>query len=94
MSNVPLADQIAEKGEALDYGIAFELLSKPTQELDDTQLLLIANDLRTKRIKFLNGVADRPGSTAKPKKAPITEEEKKLKTEHLKQQLKLGGLEI
>jgi hypothetical protein len=93
---VPLADKIAEKGEQMDYGIAFSLLSKPTLELTDHDLLLIANDLRAKRVKFLQGIADRPGSTRRVTKAKPTEEEKAARTEHLKQQLAsgLGGLEI
>lgn len=92
MSNIPQADKLAEQGEQMDYGIAFELLSKPTLELTDQQQLLIANDLRAKRVKFLNGQADRPGSTAR-KRAPVpTPEEKAARTAHLKEQLKLGGL--
>lgn len=94
--SIPQADKIAEHGEQLDYGIAFSLLSKPTLELTDHDLLLIANDLRAKRIKFLQGVADRPGGTARITKPKPTPEEKAARTEHLKQQLKsgLGGLEI
>lgn len=93
-NGIPLADQIAEQGEQMDYGIAFSLLSKPTLELDDNQLLLIANDLRAKRIKFLQGVVDRPGSTRRITKAKPTPEEKAARTEHLRNQLSLGDLEI
>lgn len=91
-TNVPSAEQLADKGEQMDYGIAFKLLSKPTLELTDHELLLIANDLRAKRVKFLNGVADRPGATGRKKAPPVTEEEKAARTAHLKEQLKLGGL--
>lgn len=95
MSNgIPLADQLSEQGQQLDYGIAFELLSKPTLELDDHKRLLIANDLRAKRIKFLQGQADRPGSTARVTKPKPTPEEKAARTAHISEQLKLGDLEI
>lgn len=90
--SVPLADQIEEQGKLADFGIAFELLSKPTLELSDFDLLKIANDLRAKRIKFLQGQADRPGSTRAVAKPKPTAEEKAARTEHLKTQLKLGGL--
>ena len=96
MNGIPLTDQLEEQGEQMPYGIAFELLSKPTLEFSDHQLLLVANDLRAKRVKFLNGQADRPGATARKRLPKPTPEEKAARTEHLKQQLKsgLGGLEI
>lgn len=92
--SIPQADKLAEQGELMPFGIAFELLSKPTLELSDHELLLIANDLRAKRIKFLQGQADRPGSTARVTKPKPTEEEKAARTEFVKNQLKLGDLEI
>ena len=93
---VPQADKLAEEGEQMPYGISFELLSKPTLELSDHELLLIANDLRAKRMRFLQGQADRPGGTARIAKPKPTPEEKAARTEFLKQQLKgsLDGLEI
>lgn len=93
-SGVPLADQIEEHGELLPYGIAFELLSKPTLELSDHDMLRIANDLRAKRIRFLQGQADRPGGTRRVTKAKPTPEEKAARTAHLKNTLDLGDLEI
>ena len=92
--SIPLTDQLAEQGEQLPYGTAFELLSKPTLDITDTQLILIANDLRAKRVKFLQGVADRPGATARVAKPKPTDEEKQARTEHLKTQLKLGELKF
>ena len=59
MTGVPLADQLSEAGEPLPPLDSFALLSKPTLELTDTDLLLIANDLRAKRRKFLQGIADK-----------------------------------
>lgn len=82
--NIPQADALTDQGEQMDYGIAYSLLSKPTLEINDSELLLIAQDLRAKRVKFLAGVADRPGKTAVPKKAKPTEEEKGARTGHLK----------
>lgn len=84
MNSVPLADQLTDQGEQIDYGVAYALLSKPTLELTDDDLLAIAQDLRAKRVKFLAGQADRPGKTAAPKKPKLTEEEKQAKTGHLK----------
>lgn len=91
--SIPQADKLEDKGELMDYGIAFSLLSKPTLDLSDHELLLVANDLRAKRVKFLNGVKDNPAKKrlAKPKPTP---EEKAARTEHLKTQLKLGGLKL
>lgn len=83
MSNIPLADQLAEAGELIPPKDSFELLSKPTQELSDTDLLLIANDLRAKRRKFLTGIADKPGSTGRKKAEPVTDEQKAATTQHL-----------
>lgn len=84
MSNIPLADQLAEAGELLPPKDSFDLLSKPTQELSDTDLLLIANDLRAKRRKFLQGIADKPGTIGNRKKAePVTDEQKAATTAHL-----------
>jgi hypothetical protein len=91
---IPLTDKLAEQGDQMPYGIAFELLSKPTLELTDDDLIKIANDLRAKRIKFLQGVADRPGSTARIAKPKPTDEEKKARTEHIKQSLNLGNLKL
>ena len=93
-TGIPLADKIEEHGEQLPYGIAWELLSKPTLELSDNDLLKVANDLRAKRIKFLQGQADRPGSTARIAKAKPTAEEKAMRTAHLKQSLDLGNLKL
>lgn len=84
MNGVPLADNIAETGELAPVRDAFELLSKPTLNLSDDDLLMIANDLRAKRIRFLKGQADRPGATApKRRKVEVTEESKELVTQHL-----------
>jgi hypothetical protein len=85
MTGVPLADKIAEQGEPIDAVDSFELLSKPTLKLTDFDLLKIANDLRAKRVRFLKGVADRPGRTALPKKEKpeVTEESKTAITSHL-----------
>ena len=83
MSNIPLADQLAEAGELLPPRDSFELLSKPTQELTDQDLLLIANDLRAKRRKFLTGIADKPGITGRKKAEPVTDEAKAATTAHL-----------
>jgi len=81
--SIPNADQLAEAGEPLPPRDSFDLLSKPTLELTDTDLLLIANDLRAKRRKFLTGVADKPGNTGRKKAEPITEEAKAATTQHL-----------
>lgn len=82
--NIPLADQLAEAGEQIPPADSFALLSKPTQELTDFDLLRIANDLRAKRRKFLQGIADNSGSTRAKKKAdPVTEESKAAATQHL-----------
>jgi len=79
-----LVDQLSDAGELIPPKDSFELLSKPTQELSDTDLLLIANDLRAKRRKFLQGIADKPGTVGNRKKAePITEEAKQATTQHL-----------
>lgn len=83
MTGIPLADQLAEQGEAIPPTDSFTLLSKPTLELTDQDLLLIANDLRAKRRKFLQGVADKPGNTGRKKAEPITEEAKQATTQHL-----------
>jgi len=84
VSNIPLADQIEEAGELLPPKDSFELLSKPTQELTDFDLLRIANDLRAKRRKFLTGIADKPGAVGNRKKAePVTDEQKAATTQHL-----------
>lgn len=93
-AGIPLADKIAEHGEQLPYGIAWELLSKPTLNLTDNDLLKVANDLRAKRIKFLQGQADRPGATARIAKPKPTEEEKQMRTAHIKQSLDLGNLKL
>lgn len=87
MNNIPQADALTDQGEMLDYGIAYSLLSKPTLDLSDDDLLAIAQDLRAKRVKFLAGQADRPGKTAIAKKPKLTEEEKAAKTGHLKNML-------
>lgn len=92
--SVPQSDQLTDQGQMMDFGIAFELLSKPTLEMSDDDLLKVAQDLRAKRIKFLQGQADRPGATARISKPKPTAEEKAARTEHLKQQLNLGNLEI
>ena len=81
--NIPLADQLAEAGEQIPPADSFALLSKPTQELTDFDLLRIANDLRAKRRKFLQGIADNSGSTRKKKAEPVTEEAKAATTQHL-----------
>jgi len=81
--NIPHADQLAEAGELIPPKDSFELLSKPTLELSDTDLLLIANDLRAKRRKFLQGIADKPGTTGRKKAEPITAEAKAATTQHL-----------
>lgn len=94
MNGIPQADKIEEKGELLPYGIAFELLSRPTLELSDMDMLKIANDLRAKRIRFLQGQADRPGATRRITKPKPTEEEKKARTEHLKNSLDLGNMSL
>jgi hypothetical protein len=96
MNGIPLADKLEEQGEQMPFGIAFELLSKPTLEFTDHELLLVANDLRAKRVKFLSGVADRPGATKRVTKPKPTDEEKAARTEHLRNQLKssISGLEI
>jgi len=83
MSNIPLADQLSEAGELVPPKDSFELLSKPTQELTDHDLLLIANDLRAKRRKFLTGIADKPGITGRKKAEPVTDEAKAAATQHL-----------
>jgi len=83
MSNIPLADQLSDAGELIPPQDSFALLSKPTLELSDTDLLLIANDLRAKRRKFLTGIADKPGSTGRKKAEPITDEQKAATTAHL-----------
>jgi hypothetical protein len=92
--SIPGIDKIEEQGELMPYGIAWELLSKPTLELTDEQLLLIANDLRAKRKRFLQGQADTAGSKKSIKAPAATAEEKKARTEHLKTQLKLDGLQF
>jgi len=82
--NIPHADQIAEAGELIPPRDSFELLSKPTLELSDYDLLRIANDLRAKRRKFLQGIADKPGIVGNRKKAePVTDEQKQATTQHL-----------
>ena len=84
MNGIPLADQLAEAGALIPPKDSFELLSKPTQQLTDTDLLMIANDLRAKRRKFLQGIADKPGQTSGRKKAePVSEEAKAATTQHL-----------
>jgi hypothetical protein len=84
MSNIPLADQLAEAGELIPPRDSFELLSKPIGDLTDDDLLRIANDLRAKRRKFLQGIADKPGTVGNRKKAePVTDEQKKATTAHL-----------
>jgi hypothetical protein len=82
MNGLPLVDQLSEAGEQLPPRDSFDLLSKPTLELSNTELLLIANDLRAKRRKFLQGVADKPAS-ARKKAEPITAEAKEATTQHL-----------
>ena len=81
--NIPNADKLADAGELLPPKDSFELLSKPTLELTDTDLLLIANDLRAKRRKFLQGIADKPGATGRKKAEPITAEAKAATTQHI-----------
>jgi len=91
---IPLASEIKDQGEMMDFGIAYTMLSKPVQQLTDFDLLLIANDLRAKRVKFLQGQADRPGRIAAPKKGKPTEEEVAAKTEHLKNTLSNFKLDL
>jgi hypothetical protein len=79
---LPLVEQLSEAGELLPPKDSFELLSKPTLDLSDEELLLIANDLRAKRRKFLQGIADKPAVTRK-KADPITAEQKAATTAHL-----------
>jgi hypothetical protein len=81
--NIPHADQLAEAGEPLPPQDSFALLSKPTLELTDFDLLRIANDLRAKRRKFLTGIADKPGISARKKAEPVTDEAKAATTQHL-----------
>jgi hypothetical protein len=81
--SIPVASELAEAGALLPPTDSFALLSKPTLELTDTDLLLIANDLRAKRRKFLQGVADKPGNTGRKKAEPITDEAKAATTQHL-----------
>jgi hypothetical protein len=54
---------------------AYDLLSKPTLELNEEEIKLICADLRKRRERFLAGQKDNP---PKPKKAepPKTAEEK------------------
>lgn len=89
MNGVPLADKLSESGELIPPTDSFELLSKPTLDLTDEQLLLIANDLRAKRVRFLKGIADKP---ARAKAEPVSDEAKKATTEHLLNEL--DGLQL
>ena len=49
----------------------------------DDDLLRIANDLRAKRRKFLQGIADKPGVTGRKKAEPVSPEAKAATTQHL-----------
>lgn len=89
MNGVPLADQLKDAGELIPPTDSFALLSKPTQELTDMDLLLIANDLRAKRVRFLRGIADKP---TRAKAEPVSPEAKKATTEHLLNEL--DGLQL
>lgn len=92
--NLPDPSTLSEEGELLPPQDSFTLLSTPVLDLSETDLVLIAEDLRAKRVAFLKGVADRPGRTALARAPKPTPEEKKARTEHLKTQLKLGGLKF
>jgi hypothetical protein len=78
--------------QPLPPGDAYALLSKPTAALSEDEIKLICQDLRHRRIKFLEGKADKPErrAAAKPKATP---EEKAAATEQLRIGL-LGSLEI
>lgn len=58
-----------------DTRSAYDLLSKPTQELTDKDIEDICKDLRARRERFLAGQKDNPPKAAKTE-PPKTAEEK------------------
>lgn len=62
---------------------AFELLSKPTLELSDADVEAICLDLRQKRERFLQGVADKPKRAAAKPAVEKSPEAKAARTENL-----------
>lgn len=71
---------------------AFELLSKPTLQLTDEEVTAICADLRAKRQRFLQGIADKPARKAAKPAVDASPEAKKARTEALKGELDLGNL--
>lgn len=62
---------------------AYSLLTRPTLEITDAQLVVIVENLRARRKAYMEGTADRPD---KPKAAPAkpkTQSEKDLLTKSL-----------
>lgn len=49
---------------------AYELLSKPTLTLTEDEITAIVADLRTRRERFLQGIADKPVRKAKEEQTP------------------------
>lgn len=87
----PTEQDLAPEGLAAPPAGAFELLSTPTLELTREKIIAIANDLRAKRVRFLQGKADKP-AVQKKIAAPITAETKEAVTAHV--QGLLGGLKL
>lgn len=79
----PQVEKLTDEGEALPIADAFQLLSKPTLDLTDEQILAIAQDLRRKRQAFLKGKADKPGSTKTKTATKISKEDKDVVTAHV-----------
>lgn len=62
---------------------AFELLSKPTLSLTDADVEAICKDLRARRERFLQGVADKPKRAPAKPAADKSPEAKAARTESL-----------
>ena len=75
---------------------AYALLSKPTKDLSDAEVLLIIADLRKRRINSLQtGKPDKPAAEAKAKRLPAkkaTDAEKKANTAAILGQLVIPNL--
>lgn len=72
---------------------AYELLSKPTLQLTEDDVLAICTDLRRRRQAYLNGVQDKPKKVKAPAKA-ITAEEKLALTQQVAASLDLGDISL
>jgi hypothetical protein len=77
----------------LPPGDAYALLSKPTAQLTPAEIHAICCDLRAKRIKFLEGKADKPVARKAASTVDNSPEAKAARTEALRESL-LGSLEL